>query len=68
MPRRVLLFWSFQIPDYHSESADMIRNIAWNILVPSSLCPSAYNLFNSMWVFALHFAILAVEMDASNRL
>ena len=45
----------------------MIRQIAWNLLVPSSLSPSAQALFNSMWVVALHFASSAVDMDTSKH-
>ena len=68
MPRGVLFFKLFQIPEYWSESADMIIHITWNFLVPSSFSPPSFFLFNSVWVVALHFASSAVEIAASNRL
>ena len=46
----------------------MVGHISLNLLVPSLSSPFALDLFNSMWVVALHFDSSAIEMVASNRL
>ena len=68
MPRKVILFRLFQISYYWSKSSEMMRHIAWNLLMPSSSYPSAYYLFNYMPVVALKFVSSAVDIAASNRL
>ena len=61
-------FLSFHTPDKCSKLAYMRRHVAWNLLVPFSSPPPVYVLFSYVFVVAVRFSSLTVDMADSNHL